>query len=306
MPKFSIIIPVYNVEDYIDRTLQSIMKQTYQDYEVIIVDDGSTDHSMDFVKKYPFKVIHQKHEGVSVARNIGVEKAKGEYLVFVDSDDFIEKDLLKNLAKNISDQPDLVRFQVQTVTDQGEVTKYEEIPFFNKNGEDAFSLLSKYHFVENAWCYTYRRKYYQQEKFAFQAHTVHEDFGLIPLVIIKAKKVHSISYIGYNYYRRSGSIMNNHEDRFAKKKVNDFYHHYLFLKKEIEKVDADTTIFKSFIANSMILKICELNKKDYQLYLKRIKKKKVYDDLLTDTFQRKIKKILLEISPRLFNRFKIR
>ena len=149
MPKFSIIIPVYNVEKYIGKCLDSIMNQTYKDYEVIIVNDGTKDHSMEIVKDYDVKVINQKNQGLSAARNRGVKEATGDYILFIDSDDYIEKDLLKELNKSLKNNPDLVRFQVQEVYDNGKIMKYEEIPFEDKSGEEAFSLITSYHFVEN-------------------------------------------------------------------------------------------------------------------------------------------------------------
>ena len=116
---------------------------------------------------------------------------------------------------------------------------------------------------------------------------------------MKAKKVNSISYIGYNYFQRQGSIMSEKNYEKTKKKVMDFYNHYLYLIEEINKTSLDSKIYKSFIANSLVLKICELQGKDYQEYKKKLKKEKVYDNLLTDTFFRKIKKIGFQISPKL-------
>lgn len=303
MPKFSIVIPVYNVEKFIKRTLDSIVKQTYNDYEIIIVDDGSTDKSMDIVKKYDVKIINSKHVEVSEARNIGAKQAKGEYLIFLDSDDYWDKDLLKEVNKSIKNNPDLVRFQVRTVTDNNEKTDYNEEEFVGLSGEEAFNRIVKFHYIESIWCYAIRRKYYEKEKFEFKKGTIHEDFGLTPLVVIKASRVNSIKYIGYNYYRRSGSIMNTPDYNWTKRKVKDFYNHYLNLDKEIEKVAVDKKIFKSYIANSMIMKICELNNPEYKEYKKKLKEHKVYDNLLTDTLSRKIKKLMYKISPKLAVKF---
>ena len=91
--KFSIIVPVYNVEKYLEECVSSILKQDFTDYEVILVDDGSTDSSgimCDEIAKTHrnFKVVHQQNSGVSVARNIGLSTALGEYIIFLDSDDF--------------------------------------------------------------------------------------------------------------------------------------------------------------------------------------------------------------------------
>lgn len=303
MPKFSIVIPVYNVEKFIKRTLDSIKNQTFKDYEVIVVNDGSTDKSMDIVKKYDVKIINSEHVEVSEARNIGAKQAKGEYLVFLDSDDWWDKDLLKEINKSLDNDPDLVRFQVRTVTDNDERTDYNEEEFTGLTGEEAFNRIVKFHYIESIWCYAIRRKYYEKEKFEFKKGTIHEDFGLTPLVVIKASKVNSIKYIGYNYYRRSGSIMNTPDYKWTMRKVKDFYNHYLNLDKEIEKVDVDKKIFKSYIANSMIMKICELKSPEYKEYKKKLKENKVYDNLLTDTFSRKIKKIMYKISPKLAVKF---
>ena len=112
-PKFSIIVPVYNTEKYVKRCLDSIKSQSFKDYEVIIVNDGSTDNSSDTISKYPYKVINQENQGLSMARNNGVKDANGEYLIFLDSDDYIEKDLLKEINKSLSNNPDLVRFKIK-------------------------------------------------------------------------------------------------------------------------------------------------------------------------------------------------
>ena len=303
MQKFSIIIPVYNVEKYLRKCLNSVFSQNYKNYEVIVVNDGTKDNSMDIVKDYPVKVINQKNQGLSVARNNGVKKATGEYILFLDSDDYIEKGLLEAIDKSLDNKPDIVRFQIGEVFEDGKKIEYNEKPFTDKNGQEAFKLITKYHFVENAWCYAIRREYYLKNKFKFKENTFHEDFGLLPLVIIKAKKVNSIDYIGYNYLQRQGSIMNNNEYAKTKKKVEDMYGHYCYLINESKKLSFDTSIFKSFISNSLIIKITELNDEDYKIYLKKLKKDKVFDNLLTDTFQRKIKKYLLRYSPKKYYKF---
>lgn len=300
MPKFSIIIPVYNVEEYIERCLDSVFNQSFKDFEVILVDDGCTDKSIEKAKKYDLTIIKSAHEGVSEARNIGVKKAHGQYLLFLDSDDYWEKDLLKELDKSTENNPDVIRFQIQTVNDNKEITKYEEETFENSPGKKAFEKIVKFHFIDSCWCYAYKMSYYKKEKFAFKKGTVHEDFGLVPLIILKAKKVNSIKYIGYDYYRRSGSIMNNKNYDWTKRKVDDMYYHYNNLLEESKKIKGDLKIFKSYIANCMILKITELNNKDYRIYLKKLKNNKVFDNLLTDTLSRKVKRVLLKISPKIY------
>lgn len=301
MPKFSIIIPVYNVEKYIDSCLKSVMNQTYEDYEVIVVNDGTKDNSMDIVKKYDVKVIEQKNQGLSAARNTGVKHAKGDYLIFLDSDDSWNKDLLKELSKSIKNNPDVVRFQIQeTYENSDDVKPFNEQSFEDKNGVEAFNMISSYHFIENAWCYAIRRDYYKKNKFSFKVGTIHEDYGLTPLIIIKAEKVNSIEYIGYNYLQRQGSIMSSTAYEKIQKRVGDMYEHYLFLINEIDKTKLDSKVFKSYAANNILLKLLELNKEDYKKYSKRAKKDKIVNNLLADTLARKIKKLIVRISPRLY------
>lgn len=109
MYKFSIIIPVYNSEKYLDRCILSCINQTYKNFEIILIDDGSSDNSLKICNKYKnidnrINVIHNKNEGVSIARNIGIENSEGKYIVFVDSDDFIEQDMLEKLENLLNKQ----------------------------------------------------------------------------------------------------------------------------------------------------------------------------------------------------------
>jgi len=104
---FSVIVPVYNVEQYLDKCLASILGQTYKDFECIVVDDGSPDNSSAIIDKYVkqdqrFKVIHQKNMGVSAARNAGLAIAQGDYITFVDSDDYISNEYLEKFALKIA------------------------------------------------------------------------------------------------------------------------------------------------------------------------------------------------------------
>lgn len=298
MPKYSIIIPVYNVEKYIKKCLDSVINQTYKDFEVIVVNDGTKDNSMEIVKDYDVKIITQENQGLSAARNRGVQEAKGEYLIFVDSDDYLDKDLLKELNQSMKNHPDLVRFQMREVLEEtSEEIDYKESAFYDKNGVEAFSLICKYHFVEPACAYAIRTKYYKENHFEFKKNTVHEDFGLIPLVIIKAKIVNSISYIGYNYVQRQGSIMNNTNYEKTRKKIADILTHYEYLEKEINKTKLDSKVFKSYIANSLISYTKNIqNKQDRKDYIEKLKKLNISDCLLKDTLTRKIKYFVCKYS----------
>ena len=221
-------------------------------------------------------------------------------IVLTGGEIFIEKDLLKRINDSSKNNPDIIRFQIEDYENNEVTNKYEEDSFNGLNGVEAFKRICSYHYIENAWAYAIRREYYIKEKYKFKKGTYHEDFGLIPLVIIKSKKVNSINYIGYNYVQRNGSIMNSNDYSKTKKKVEDFYSHYIYLIEEGNKLKTDTTYYKSFISNSLILKITELKKEDYKFYKRKLKEEKVFDNILSDTFSRKVKKVLLKLSPKLY------
>ena len=295
--KYSFIVPAYNTEKYIDKCLKSIFSNTYKNFEVIIVNDGSTDKTEDIINKYIKKYdniiyIKQKNMGLSLARNNGVKKATGDYLLFIDSDDYVEKNLLENINKNIDDL-DVLRYQLNIVFND-KIIPYEEKEFNVTDGIDAFEKIVKYKFIEMAALYVINRKYYLDNNFMFEKDVYHEDYGLLPLVIATAKKVKSINYLGYNYVQRDGSIMSSNDIEKMKKKMDDML--FLFTKaiKYLDNIPNSQNV-KSFYANSIIDKYNSLSDKLKKEYIKKIKDLKVISYLSNDSFKRKIKKILYEI-----------
>jgi len=129
----SIIIPVYNVEDYLEECLNSILQQDYDNYEVILVNDGSTDNSLniasEFDKKYSFvSLINQSNKGVGAARNMGIQYAKGEYLYFLDSDDFLANDFFTIVSKELLLEPDILLFGFNRVNNAGKYLNSQTPP----------------------------------------------------------------------------------------------------------------------------------------------------------------------------------
>lgn len=301
MPKFSIIIPVYNTSKYLEKCLDSVFNQTYKDFEVIAINDGSTDNSIEVLKKYKdLIIINQENQGLSAARNNGIKKVSGEYFLLLDSDDYIEKELLEKLDEEISKNTsvDLIRFQVNNIKDK--VISYNEEEFHFLNGKEAFAKIVNYHYVENAWAYLYNTKFFKENKFEFMKGIYHEDFALIPLVIEMSNCVSSIAYLGYNYVERQNSIMTSVDYNKTLKKTDDFYKGYLYIMANLD--DTDHRILKSYLSNCLVEKITKLNNKDYKKYLKKIKEDKVIDNFLTDTFARKIKKIIIKVNPKIYYR----
>lgn len=302
MIKYSFIVPVYNTEKYLKKCLDSLVNQTYKDFEIIVVNDGSTDKSSNIISKYQKKykniiVIDKENEGLSIARNRGVQKSSGKYIIFVDSDDYVSNKLLEEVDKKIDDS-DILRFQIATEDEEyTKINEYHEEGFESMCGYDAFKYLSSYHFVEPAWCYVIRKNYYIENKFSFKKGVYHEDFGLIPYVIYKARKVKSIDFIGYYYIQRNGSIMNNNDYKKTVKKAFDMIEQYktmrLFAKNINRKNNLDD-YFLSYISNSVIVKARELKKDEKKVYINELKKLNVFDGVLVNTRIRRFKKYLMK------------
>ena len=302
MIKYSFIVPVYNTEKYLKKCLDSLINQTYKDFEIIVVNDGSTDKSSNIISRYQKKykniiVIDKENEGLSMARNRGVQKSSGKYIIFVDSDDYVSNKLLEEVDKKIDDS-DILRFQIATEDENyTKINEYHEEGFESMCGYDAFKYLSSYHFVEPAWCYVIRRDYYIENKFSFKKGVYHEDFGLIPYVIYKARKVKSIDFIGYYYIQRNGSIMNNNDYKKTVKKAFDMLEQYktmrLFAKNINRKNNLDD-YFLSYISNSVIVKARELKKDERKVYKHELIKLNVFDGVLVNTGIRRFKKYLMK------------
>ena len=173
MKKISVIIPVYGVEKYIRKCLESVVNQTYKNLEIIVVNDGTKDNSMEIVKEYLFdkriKIINKENGGISSARNAGLEIATGDYISFVDSDDYISKNLYSELAKYMEEDYDMVKFGILTVDlKNNKMIENKSKQFENKTGEEAFDILYKTDkMTEVAWGYLYKASFWKENNFKF-------------------------------------------------------------------------------------------------------------------------------------------
>ena len=205
MIKVSVIVPIYNVEKQLAKCLDSLLNQTLKDIQIILVNDGSEDSSAEIAKKYvvkdPDRVLYfeKANGGLSDARNYGLKYATGEYISFVDSDDYITENLYTDLLPYMEQKYDMIKFKIAKVDEQGNVLEKNYTPLFEeKSGEEAFDILYKADVMtEVAWGYLYKRDFFRRNKFEFTKGKYHEDFGLIPLILLKADKVASVDVFGY-------------------------------------------------------------------------------------------------------------
>ena len=209
--KISVIVPVYNSEKYIGTCIESILKQTFSDFELILINDGSKDKSLDILRKYEKKdkrirVIDQKNMGVANTRNKGIGLAKGEYVTFIDNDDYIDEDYLEQFFK-YSDKQDIV------------IGGYRRVRLDNK---ELMHLRlketewSKYTFI-TPWARIFRREFLIKNKIEFFSSPIGEDVYFNLKAYSLTKKIKIISYIGYNWLYNDLSISNTIHKGFNEK-----------------------------------------------------------------------------------------
>lgn len=208
----SVIVPVYNVEQYLDKCVESIINQTYGNIEIILVDDGSSDMSPykcdEWRKKDSrVKVIHQSNQGVSVARNTGIEASTGEYLCFVDSDDYIENTLCERSINVFNDNDvEIVSFGVNQV-------KNDRIIPYDNNLEGCFSSIQALHYLlknvvgNYVWKSMYKKTIFNSIRFPVNRNF--EDIGITYKLFLEANNIYFIKDLLYFYRYRSNSITND-------------------------------------------------------------------------------------------------
>ena len=178
MKLVSVIIPVYNVYDYLDKCLNSIINQTYKSLEIIIVNDGSTDNSKDIIEKYSkidkrITVINTKNNGLSVARNKGIDASHGDYLSFVDSDDYVDNDFIEYLVKLLEEYNSDI--SVCSFYQNDSNNKKEEIIVYNKI-EAMKECIAYNNMYSSAWNKLYKKEILLQSIILFLYILVHTEF----------------------------------------------------------------------------------------------------------------------------------
>lgn len=207
----SVIVPVYNVESYLEECLDSIQNQTYTNLEVLLVNDGSTDRSKAICERYcqtdkRFRLMNQTNQGLSAARNKGVEISTGEYIVFVDSDDVIKTNYLEKLMHYMREDVDIVESQF-TVSNEEFLAKSFKEPsiLFEGNSQEAVKIFPKHVLNVNAVTKLYRRSIV--EAVPYIDGVIFEDvycgIGMLKYI----RKIIKIDYKGYYYRQHQASIM---------------------------------------------------------------------------------------------------
>lgn len=221
--KLSVIIPVYNTSSFLRKCLESVvsaMNRVEESVEVLIINDGSTDHSSEiiaeYIEKYPqyFKSFDKPNGGLSDVKNYGLERASGEYVIFLDSDDYIEPDMYQDMLSTAKrEQADVVVCDIKLVYD--DETRNKVWPCAVKTREGNFAQVIDMSMMPASWNKIVKRELYKG--LTFPVGKNNEDVAVTPIVLGRAKKISIIDKPYYNYYQRMGSIQNSefNEKRFV-------------------------------------------------------------------------------------------
>lgn len=215
-PVISIVVPVYKVESYLDTCVQSICAQTFTDFELILVDDGSPDNCPAMCdawaeKDARIRVIHEENQGLSAARNVGIELAKGRYLAFVDSDDYIEPDMMAQLLQAI-EKNDAQMAVCNLVYEDEAGNRMQQQPTVSVRNavvdiqtywKGYFSPATVYYVV--AWNKLYKRELFLKKRYPVGKRN--EDEFILYGLVSGCDRIACLEYVGYHYVQRAGSIM---------------------------------------------------------------------------------------------------
>ena len=251
---FSIVVPVYNVEKYLEECIESVINQTYSGWELILVDDGSTDHSCQICERYANKdsriqLIKKENTGQADSRNIGVEKASGDYLLFVDSDDYIDTDTLQRLYGEC-----LKWNSVDVIISEGMFEVYGERiggyvhwDFREYQGISGREAVLKTMEIAPNWSpcgKCYRLSYWREHGFAFLKDRLAEDFELVDRIVLEAKLVSMIPTFYYYRKFRENSTMTRPNKKLKRDELLNLKSWEQYFKEK--GIDEDAELLTAF------------------------------------------------------------
>ena len=214
-PLISVIVPIYNVERYLPKCIESIINSTYTNLEILLIDDGSTDQSAQICSNFTkidnrILVVTKENGGLSSARNLGLDRAKGKFICFVDADDFIHPEMITVLYKQLADGNTDFAYCQYTKVYENESIQYNNIPqsytVEEKDRDMAFqTLLSEELEIKLAWNKLYRAELFRDLR--YKEGYLHEDEFLIHHLLGKIKKIKKVNVSLYYYLQRQNSIM---------------------------------------------------------------------------------------------------
>ena len=268
----SVVIPAFNVEKYIEECLQSVIWQTYDDLEIICINDGSKDETQRILEKYArldprVKVVIQENKSVSCARNLGLKYATSDYITFVDSDDVIGRDYMKRLWEN-RNKADCVmvnmrRFSTEVLLDKSELSWYERYNLSDKTGLYEMTPIFMSRVFMTCWGKLFKKSIIEKYNMKFYEGVIHEDNAYCYEYLSHCKNLYYVNEILYNYRKRVGSLTYNlltDKNKKSKRKNKNFYDMlkvYIHIAKHFKKYG----LLKKYRRALIIM----ISKNEYQL-----------------------------------------
>ncbi len=233
-PSITLIVPVYKVEAYIEKCILSIMAQTFTDYEVLIIDDGSPDDSINLAVKTfgndsRFKILSKKNGGQGSARNLGLEHAQGKFLAFLDSDDSLTPTYLEKLHRQITlTNSDICQCDINYINEAGELMfiRCNDLEAYHQKNDILLTLGTISPFM---WDKLYRKEVFNNMR--FNEHITYEDVHLCFKLLYKKKLTHVAEPL-YNYLQRSGSTMHRYDPKYLSSRLAIFESYKAFMLNE--------------------------------------------------------------------------
>lgn len=276
----SVIVPVYNVEDYLERCLRSVTSQTYKELEIIIVNDGSTDGSREICRHWAalderITLVEQENKGLGPARNIGIKKASGEYIAFIDSDDWWEVNAVEELMKAaIENEADIVymNFYYSELDDaSGKIIEREFVQYCLFDGVRSIEEMPELLFQSDMrmWSRLLRRKLFTDNNIYMPPHP-YEDFPTLPLLLLKANRICQVHKPLYHYfYKREGNLTGNTENhKYIAQGLKELHKNFEklgYLEKYGDRLSDYTYDMAKMTLDDMFVKYKDRNK--YQTYM---------------------------------------
>lgn len=266
MSKISIIVPIYNAEKTIEKCINSILKQTYPDYELLLINDGSKDNSQELIKKYQknnkVKIINQKNHGVAYTRNLGIKKAIGKYIMFIDNDDYIDENYLeKHITIIEKEKSDIV------------ISGYRRINIENKilHEEKLENTYWSRYIIAAPWAKIYKKEFLIKNNIEFLSYGIGEDVYFNLICYSYNPKVFITNYVGYNWFFNTKSVSNT-----SQKGLNKEVDILILLNKIIDKYNNLDDYLCYYLNRYYIWYLLfsgrKANKNDFVLEYKRLKK----------------------------------
>ena len=303
--RLSVVVPVYNVEPYLRRCVDSLLDQdlTEDEYEIVLVDDGSTDQCGAICDAYASRhphvvVLHQPNGGLSAARNSGIDVARGNYVMFVDSDDYLEPKVLKSLVDKVeAEDLEVLRFNYRNVNERYEAFEPNKVskPFVDYRDEvcDGPTFLTeRVGFGCYAWQFVIRRELLDGCR--FKEGIYFEDTEWTPRLLVKAQKATSVGLVVYNYLQRQGSITQSVDLEKKRKVLDDKLMLIDAMQLQMDEVE-DKRWFEGMLSQLVVSVIDDVSISFYgerQSYLRKLKSRELFPLSLfhaTDIAARKIK-----------------